>query len=173
MEFTSRRITYDTPLPIAEVIARLDKEVNKAGGGPEVTRLLSTAKTRAELESGMDNLVGDRNFVYFAGMAYHNWLNAYHGTADTPQTYAYIFGNPLIAQTMLKYDLNVALHVPLKIVIVERLDGSGTRVAYDDPASVIAVPKASGLGLDPELTKAAEALSQKLETLIQTITRAD
>ena len=64
VEFTGRRITYDTPLPIVEVIARLDKAVNKAGGGPEVFRLLSTVKTRAELESGMNAIVGDSDFVW-------------------------------------------------------------------------------------------------------------
>ena len=64
VEYTARRITYDTPLPIAEVIARLDKEVNKAGGGPEVFRLLSTVQTRAELEDGMNTLLAGRDFVY-------------------------------------------------------------------------------------------------------------
>ena len=64
VEFAGRRITYDTPLPIAEVIARLDKEVNKAGGGPEVFRLLSTVQTRTELEDGMNTLLAGRDFVY-------------------------------------------------------------------------------------------------------------
>ena len=63
VEYTARRITYDTPLPIAEVIARLDREVNKAGGGPEVFRLLSTVQTRAELEDGMHALTVGRDFV--------------------------------------------------------------------------------------------------------------
>ena len=64
VEYTARRVTYDTALPIAEVITRLDKEVNKAGGGPEVFRLLSTAQTRAELEDGMTTLAAGRDFVY-------------------------------------------------------------------------------------------------------------
>ena len=40
VEFTTRRITYDTSLPVAEVIARLEKQINKAGAGSEVLRLL-------------------------------------------------------------------------------------------------------------------------------------
>ncbi|KAI1792668.1 hypothetical protein LXA43DRAFT_309718 [Ganoderma leucocontextum] len=173
VEFTSRRVTYETRLPIAEVIARLDKEVNKAGGGPEVFRLLSTAQTRAELEDGMNTLTAGRDFVYFLGASYHKWLNAYNGTTDTPQTYGYVFGNPLVAQTMLRYELTAALHVPPKVVIVEKADGSGTKVTYDDPASVIAVPTASGGSVDRELVKAAEVLSRKFEALIQKITKAD
>ena len=64
VEYTARRITYDTSLPIAEVIARLDHELNKAGGGPEVFRLLSTVQTRAELEDGVHALTAGRDFVY-------------------------------------------------------------------------------------------------------------
>ena len=114
-----------------------------------------------------------QSYRFFAGLTFQNWLNAYNGNTNTPQTYAYIFGNPLVAQTMLKYDLTVALHVPPKIAIIEKADGSGTRVTYDDPASIIAVPEAPGENVNHELTRAAEALSRKLETLIQTITKAD
>ncbi|KAI1787135.1 hypothetical protein LXA43DRAFT_896724 [Ganoderma leucocontextum] len=184
-----RRITYDTPLPFAEVIACLDQEINKAGGGPEVFHLLSTVQTRAELEDGINTLTAGRQFVYvralsmlahvtltcraLLGTAYHKWLNAYNGTTDTPQTYGYVLGNPLIAQTMLRHDLTVVIHVPPKIVIVEKADGSGTRVTYDNPASVIAVPTASGERVDPELAEAAVVLSGKFEALIQRITKAD
>ena len=118
-------------------------------------------------------LIGQIVRRYFLGPAYHKWLNAYNGTTDTPQTYGYVFGNPLVAQTMLRHDLTVALHVPPKIVVVEKADGSGTRVAYDDPASVIAVPSASGESVKPELAEAAGVLSRKFEALIQKITKAD
>ena len=64
IEFTGRRIIYDTTLPIAEVSARLDKELNKAGAGPAVLRLLSTVKTRTELEDGMNTLSQGRDFAY-------------------------------------------------------------------------------------------------------------
>ena len=112
-------------------------------------------------------------YRYFLGMTYHRWLNAYKGATDTPQTYGYLFGNPLVAQTMLRHDLTAALHVPPKIVIVEKADGSGTRVVYDDPASIIAVPSVSGESVNPELVEAAEMLSRKFEALIETITKAD
>ena len=120
----------------------------------------------------METLTGRIGYRYFLGATYHKWLNAYKDTTDTPQTYGYLFGNPLVAQTMLRHDLTVALHVPPKIIIVEKADGSGTRVVYDDPASIIAVPSASGENVNPELAEAAEVLSQKFEALIQMITKA-
>ena len=66
VEFTARRITYDTSLPIAEVIARLEKQINKAGAGSEVLRLLSTPGSRAEIEQGINSLVGESGLVYVA-----------------------------------------------------------------------------------------------------------
>ena len=74
---------------------------------------------------------------------------------------------------MLRHDLTVALHGPPKIIIVEKADGSGTQVTYDDPVSVFAVPATSGHDVNPELSEAAGVLSQKLEILIQGITKAD
>lgn len=118
-------------------------------------------------------LTGRIGLRYFLGATYHHWLNAYNGTTDTPQTYSYTLGNPLVAQTILRHDLTAALHIPPKIIIVKKADGSGTWVAYDDPASVIAVPTVSGESVNPELAEAAEVLSRKFEALIQTITKVD
>ena len=51
----------------------------------------------------------------------------------------------------------------------EKPDGSGTRVVYDDPASVIAVPGNEGDNVNEELKSVAEGLSEKLESLVQKI----
>ena len=63
VEYKSRRITYETALPIAEVLARLGAEVNKEGGGPEGYRTLGTVKTRAALEGSTRTLTQGRDFV--------------------------------------------------------------------------------------------------------------
>ena len=106
-------------------------------------------------------------------MTYHQWLDAFAGPGSTPQTYAYTFGNPLLAQRMLKHDLTVALRVPPKLVIIEKPDGSGTVVTYDDPASVMVVPSAPGQEVHSELIEAAGLGSRKFETLVRAITRVD
>ena len=103
--------------------------------------------------------MGRIGYRYFLGAMYHKWLDVYTGTTDTPQTYSYLFGNPLVAQTMLRHDLAVALHISGKIVIVEKADGTWTRVAYDGPASIIAIPRANGESVNPELANASEVLS--------------
>ena len=63
VEYSGRRVTYETSVAIDEVIARLDKETNKQGGGPEVFRILRTSKTKAELETSFNALTNGRDFV--------------------------------------------------------------------------------------------------------------
>lgn len=100
-------------------------------------------------------------------------MNAYTGTTSTPATYVYTFGNPLIAQGMLRHDINGALHIPPRILVSEKADGTGTRVVYDDPLSVIAVPAKDGDAVNSELRSVAEGLSRKLEQLVRTIVRME
>ena len=104
-------------------------------------------------------------------VSYHNWLNAYVGSNTTPKTYVYAIGNPLIAQGMLQHDLVGALHVPPRILISELPDGKGTKVVYDDPAAMILVPSIPGGSVNAEMKSVAEGLSQKLDALMQTITK--
>lgn len=64
VDFTARRIIYETPLPIAEVIARLEKEINKEGSGPAALKVMHQSKTRTELETGCNTMVGEIGFLY-------------------------------------------------------------------------------------------------------------
>ncbi|KAI0658053.1 TT1751-like protein [Cubamyces menziesii] len=168
VEYTARRITYDTPLPFAEVATRLEAQLNKPSGGAKLFHLLGTAKTKDELEDGIKAIANGRNFIFFAEMVHHRWLGTYTGSSNTPKAAVYIFGNPLIAQTMLQRDLAAGLNIPPKLMLLEKADGSGTKVIYDDPASIIAVP-AHGQIVDGALKQAAEDLSNKVEALVQSI----
>ncbi|KAI8989018.1 TT1751-like protein [Trametes punicea] len=169
VEYTAKRITYRTPLSFSEIAARLERELNKPAGGPALFRLLGTAKSKEEIEHGITTLTEGRDFIYFAELVHHRWLSTYTGSSSTPRTVIYTFGNPIIAQTLLRRDLAAGLHVPLKLMLLEDADGNGTRVIYDDPASVVPIPSAPGQSVDDELKKAAEGLSAKVEMLVKTI----
>lgn len=80
----------------------------------------------------------------------------------------YTFGNPLVAQTMLQHDRYAALHVPPRLVVLEKADHAGTQVIYILPSSLIVVPV--GGQVNTELKKAAEALDEKLERLVVKVT---
>ncbi len=100
---------------------------------------------------------------YFGELAHHRWMKTYTGVPSTPQTIVYTFGNPLIAQTMLSHDYAAGLNVPPKLMLLENADGGGTKVIYDDPATLILS------GGNEELRKAAEALSAKIERLVLSV----
>ncbi|KAI0672147.1 hypothetical protein C8Q78DRAFT_729407 [Trametes maxima] len=174
VEYTGRRITYETPLPFAEVTARLERELNKPVGGQPVFRVLGTSKSKDELEKGINELLDGHNFIYFASISHHNWLGTYTGNpGSVPQAVVYTFGNPLLAQAMLRHDLTVGLHVPPKLLVLENADQRGTKVVYDDPAALIPVPSrgiAAGEDVNAELRATAEKLSAKVEELVKAIT---
>lgn len=60
--FTAQLVTFNTTLPIAEAISRLDVETNKVGttGLPS---LLSGATSREALEEGVQKMAEGHDFV--------------------------------------------------------------------------------------------------------------
>lgn len=72
-----------------------------------------------------------------------------------------IYGNPMIAITMLKEDVKAGLHVPVDALVVERADGKGTDVVWMKPSSMIAGHEGAG----SELKRAAEVLDGKVQAL--------
>ncbi|KAH9940730.1 TT1751-like protein [Epithele typhae] len=172
VEYTARRITYETTLPIDEVTTRLDQETNRSAGGPEVFRILRASNSKAEIEEAFTSLTARSGFVYFMDMAYHGWLSRYKGEA-VPKAHVYVIGNPLFAANIVPHDFASANHIPPRMVIYEIAPGSGTRVVWDDLASIVSVPQAPNAVVNPQLRAAAEDVAAKLEVLVQKITRVD
>jgi len=79
----------------------------------------------------------------------------------------WIFGNPLIAITMLRHDCTAGLFVPIKLLLAESDDGASCNVTYVVPSSLIVVDA------NPELLAAAQALDAKAEALVAAAVTAD
>ncbi|CCM00825.1 uncharacterized protein FIBRA_02867 [Fibroporia radiculosa] len=167
-ETVAKRIVFTTSLPVAEIVARLDKELNRDKPGPTINEILRSSKTRDEQEQKIGELSGGKDFVFFGVQPHHVWRNVYRGTTSSPKTYQYVLGNPLIAETMFKHDLYTGLHVPPRILVAEKADGSGTEVVYILPSTIIAIPIDGKV--NAELKAAAEALDEKLEQLVRRVT---
>jgi len=75
-----------------------------------------------------------------------------------------IFGNPLIAITMLRHDLTAGLFVPVEMLLMENESGDGSTVLYDLPSSLMAIER------NPALRDAAQELDRKLQTLVSRVT---
>ncbi|EMD35943.1 hypothetical protein CERSUDRAFT_115892 [Gelatoporia subvermispora B] len=172
IQFTAQRVIYDTSAPVSTVCARLDEELHRSEDGTSVINVMNSSKSREELESGIQGITRGHDFMFFGAIKHHDWLNAWTGntTNPVPEIHVYTLGNPLIAQTMLRHELATGLHVPPRILVLEKEDRSGTLVVYDLPSSIIS-PGLSGR-VNEELKKAAEGLDEKLERLVTKVTRS-
>jgi uncharacterized protein (DUF302 family) len=92
-------------------------------------------------------------------------LDIYHNTT-TPQVSIYTIGNPLIAQNILKHNLRAGLHIPPRLLVLEKTEGQGTQVMYQLPSSIMTLPGDD----DGELKEKLDALDSKLEALIAKVT---
>jgi len=70
-----------------------------------------------------------------------------------------IFGNPIIASTMMRDDLTAGLFAPVEVLLVEHHNEEGCTVVYDLPSALVAAE-------DPSLLPAARELDHKLNALI-------
>lgn len=180
--FTVQLVAFETTVPVREVIARLDKAVNKSGS----TQFLSQFKTvtsKVEIEELVRGALGESGFLYvvipkqrhatvlrvtlnryFRELNHDRWLTVNEGRVH-PVAAVYTIGNPLIAQIIMQHDIRAGYTIPLRLMILEKADGTGTEVIYHLPSSVI-----MALTSNPDLKVVLQGLDEKLEKLVLNIT---
>ena len=79
---------------------------------------------------------------------------------------SYMFGNPLFAKEIMKYNPLAAYSIPPRFLIVERADG--TTVTYHQPSTVMSSPNPKEN--DPALMQVLKGLDTRLEKLAERIT---
>ncbi|KAF8231873.1 hypothetical protein L208DRAFT_1274977 [Tricholoma matsutake] len=162
--FTAQLVTFDTTLAIREVITRLDKQVNKSGSA-QFLQHFRTVTSKAEIEQVVQNVLGENDLLYFQELSHDQWLTKYEPEGFVhPVALVYTIGNPLIAQTAMQHDIRAGYAVPLRLMILEKADGTGTNVIYHLPSSVMALTN------NLELQAVVQGLDEKLEKLASSIT---
>jgi hypothetical protein len=96
--------------------------------------------------------------MIFSEIDYAGWIRIY---GLNRRVLRVILGNPLIAITMLREDVSAALFAPVELLLTD--NATGTSIQYVRPSSLIVIND------NPPLLKAAQALDEKLETLISTV----
>ncbi|VTZ26244.1 conserved hypothetical protein [Methylocella tundrae] len=101
---------------------------------------------------------GPSGFMRFLDIDHSAWMKA---LAIRGRARLYILGNPLIAATMVRYDLGAALNVPVRALILEDPATDRTRLIYDLPSSLMERLRnddvhAAALKLDEKLAALAE-----------------
>ncbi|KAF8741111.1 hypothetical protein AX14_005714 [Amanita brunnescens Koide BX004] len=161
--FSAQLVTFETSVPFAEFVARLDRAVNKEGSDQIISKLKG-ADSREKLEKIVNDIRGGNDFLYFSELNHHRWLSVYEGKPH-PAIVVYTIGNPLIAQTIVKHDVRAALNIPPRLLIVEDPERHKTSIIYQLPSSVMVLVD------DPNLRGAAKALDLKLENLLTRVAR--
>jgi uncharacterized protein (DUF302 family) len=125
---------------------------------PDLAELSRSPITQAEFENQVQaRFVGESGFMLFAEFDHGAWLSKF---GLERRSVRWIFGNPLIAITMIQFDVTAGLFAPVEMLITEDTDHAGTTVVYVRPSSLMVIED------NPPLLSAARALDAKCETLM-------
>jgi len=157
--FQGLRLRYDSALPFDEVLARLHRQL---GEKPvDVHRIGQENADAAAFDRALQPHIGPTGFMLFAVFDHGGWMNKY-GIAR--RELRLVFGNPLIAIGMLRYDLDAGLFVPVELLLTAGADERGCSVMYVQPSSLMNV------GANAPLLAAAAALDDKVRALALAVT---
>jgi uncharacterized protein (DUF302 family) len=147
-EFASEK-TFD------DVVAAFEAAV-----GPGDSKTFQSVVDQASSAGGFADRVhaaeGSSGFILFLKVAHSPWL-ARVGLKGRATMYT--IGNPLIAQTMIRHDIQVGLNVPVRLLIYEDASTKTGRIGYDLPSSLMARLK------NEQIAAAANSLDDKLAAL--------
>jgi len=153
VEFAGKRIRYRSALSFDEVLAKLRARVGEA----TIADILDPSATRHDFEKKVQQHTGESGFMLFVQMDHGSWIEKF---GIKRRLVRWIFGNPLIAITMLRHDYTAGLFVPPDLLLAEGDDGVGCDITYVLPSSLLAVEA------NPPLLSAALALDAKIEALV-------
>jgi len=158
--FEGTRVVVTTEKSFDQVVARLVSLVGQ-GSIEQFTELARAAESREAFEHAVRQFVGASDFMRFAEFNHGAWLRLF---GIHRRMVRWIFGNPLIAFTMIRHDIAAGLFAPVEMLITERDDGSGAELIYVLPSSLMVIED------NPPLLAAAKALDQKMAALIECAT---
>jgi hypothetical protein len=138
-----------------DVVREFETAVADAEHG-EFAKAAESATTSSEWEANLNALFGPSGFIRVFSIDHGHWMGLYGAPAKAKK---YIYGNPIVAWTMLQHDVRAGVQVPLSLMIYETPDGE-VRVSYDLPSSVM------GFIHDDALAEAASGLDAKLTAFV-------
>ncbi|HEY9773050.1 MAG TPA: DUF302 domain-containing protein [Planktothrix sp.] len=163
IQYTVTHQIFKSKLKYEDVIQRFESLTGSVEGGAWQKIV---ASVKAGDEAGFTKAVkaceGTHPFMRFMTIDHSHWLQLMNING---RCRLYILGNPLIAQTMIRYDAGVGLNVPVRVLIQES-DTGEVLFRYDQPSSLMSV-------LDnKDVSKAAAYLDQELQALAKDATQS-
>jgi uncharacterized protein (DUF302 family) len=161
-DFTGRYQVHESSRSFADVVAALEAAVGSVENDT-FAQEVSEARDPADFEERMHRYEGTSAFMRFHTIDHGAWLQDLGSSAKARM---YTIGNPLIARTIIKYDLGVGLNVPVRIAVYEERSSGKVRVAYYLPSSLMSALH------DKDVSEAAQALDAKLVALAELVSGA-
>jgi uncharacterized protein (DUF302 family) len=151
-----QRFSVTSAKPFGEVVKALDAGISH----PEMKafqRDVSSAKTYAEMEQGIQKATGASGLMEFARFDLGEILRKERGE-KAPRILRFVVGNPLIMKQMVEHVPDAGSYAPVTILVDERTDG--VHLSYDRMASFLA------LYGNAQALKVAQDLDAKVEALL-------
>ena len=159
--FGGQRIRITTPRSFDNVLTQLRQLIGTAAieQYPGAMQQLGGV-SQENFETVVRSQLGPSEFMLFHEINRSQWLPVY---GVTQRVLRLIFGNPVIAFTMMRDDLTAGLFAPVEVLLVEHGNADGCAVVYNLPSALVAAE-------DPSLLPAARELDSKLNALISDAT---
>ena len=155
--FQGVRVTIETHRPFEEVLDSFRAQMGKTSI-PDIVRLAVESPDETTYAREIETrYVGKSGFMIFYEIDHGGWLARF---GINRRVLRVIFGNPLVAITMLREDLSAGLFVPVEVLLTDS-PGGGTTLSYVEPSSLI--------DIDPNNTAvraAAKLLDAKISALV-------
>jgi len=153
-DFTGKRIQVDINRPFEEVLKPLHALVGRAA----IDKW--SAASPEEFIEEIKATVGESDFMLFQQIDHGAWLSKFKIKTKLVRR---IFGNPLIARTMLEHDHRAGLFVPVELLLLEQEPDLTCSIIYVLPPSLIAT------ATNPALLSSAQVLDAKVEALVRRV----
>jgi len=158
-QITVDHVTVTTKRAFDEVITAFEARVGTVEEGIW-SSVANSATDLADFEQRVTATLGTSGFTRFNTLDHGQW-SAFAGHAHKQRMY--IIGNPLIAITMIRHNIEAGLDVPVRVTIYETPEGD-TRFVYNKPSTLM-----SSLN-DAALHEAALKLDAKMLALAESST---
>jgi uncharacterized protein (DUF302 family) len=159
LPFTGQRAVYQSALTFDAVLEKLHQQLGRKP--VDLRRLREESPTSEAFERNLAPYTGAAGFMLFGIQDYGAML---HEAGIDRQELRLMFGNPMIAITMIREDLTAALFVPVEILLTDGPDHGTCTITHIVPSTLMVID-----GSNKELAAAAAALDAKLESLLRQV----
>jgi hypothetical protein len=161
--FQGKRARFESRRSFEDVLATLRKLVPRSMPLPDYPAAMQSfgALNRETFEKVVGSQVGESSFTLFQEFDHGAWLPMF---GIRRKVVRWVLGNPLVAITMMRHDLEAGLFAPVELLLIDHERGLGSTVIYDVPSSLMVIRE------NPPLLEAANVLDGKLRDLVSRAT---